>query len=161
MKRKWPRPRKAMISICPSRRRLKGSGRSCRIASHCSCARHPSLMHPTTWLICSGMTLMDSFMSPKTTETLWARRRPATLILAVEALPLPTVRDTKPIWSTTTMIFCGRAASNFIYDVFRRCRAEQRGRSALAAIGAQSGARTCFQILPVSASGQGHNVQWL
>ena len=45
------------------------------------------------------------------------RRRSATSKLATEALLLPTVSHTKPIWSTTQTTFDGCAASDFIYDV--------------------------------------------
>ena len=62
---------------------------------------------------------MNSFMSSRTTATKRAGHRSAMSILATEAVPLPTVANTKPTWSTTERIWYGRAACNFIYDDFR------------------------------------------
>ena len=62
---------------------------------------------------------MNSFMSSRTTATKRAGHRSAMSILATEAVPLPTVANTKPTRSTTERIWYGRAACNFIYDNFR------------------------------------------
>ena len=67
---------------------------------------------------CSWLMMMDRFMSARTTATEKARRRSATSKLGTKALLLPTVSHTKPVWSTTSWIFDGRTASDFIYDVF-------------------------------------------
>ena len=67
----------------------------------------------------SNETVIYSFMCARTTATQRARRRFATLQLATKAILLPTASHwhTKATWSTTNLIFDGRAALTFIYDV--------------------------------------------